>query len=61
MNFDYTYVMGFGTPDSWLPNKETTVALCTTIIAAVVASLYIYRFIKSEELPSTNSTHCQQC
>lgn len=51
MNFDYTYVMGFGTPDSWLPNKETTVALCTTIIAAVVASLYIYRFINQKNYP----------
>ncbi|XP_019850706.1 PREDICTED: protein fem-1 homolog B-like isoform X1 [Amphimedon queenslandica] len=51
MNFDYTYSMGFGTPDSWFPNKETTVALCTTIIAAVVASLYIYRFINQKNYP----------
>jgi hypothetical protein len=36
--------MGFGSPDSWFPNKETTVAICTTLIAAVVA-LYVYKFI----------------
>lgn len=48
MNFDYTVsLMGFGTPDSWLPNKETTVAICTTLIAAVVA-LYVYRFINQK-------------
>lgn len=41
MNFDYTGTMGF---DSWFPNKETTVAICTTVIAAVVA-FYVYRFL----------------
>ena len=44
MNFDLNEIMGFGTNDSWLPNKETTIAICTTLIAAVVA-LYVYRFI----------------
>ena len=44
MNFDYTVVMGFGSPDSWFPNRETTVAICTTVIAAVVA-LYVYKFL----------------
>lgn len=51
MSIDYTagaaVSMGFGTPDSWLPNKETTVAICTTLIAAVVA-LYVYRFINQK-------------
>lgn len=44
MNFELGAVMGFGTPDSWLPNRETTIAVCTTVMAALVA-LYVYRSI----------------
>ena len=45
MNFDLGVIMGFGPSDSsWLPNRETTVAICTTLIAALVA-VYVYKSI----------------
>ena len=45
MNIDISTKMGFGPSESsWLPNRETTVAICTTLIAALVA-VYVYKSI----------------
>ena len=45
MNIDLSRTMGFGPSDSsWLPNRDTTVAICTTLIAALFA-VYVYKTI----------------
>ena len=45
MNIDLSRAMGFGPSESsWLPNRDTTVAICTTLIAALFA-VYVYKTI----------------
>lgn len=56
MSIDFAGVMGFGPSDSsWLPNRETTVAICTTLIAAVFA-IYVYKTITQRSF-HTRSKH----
>lgn len=50
MSIDLSGVMGFGPSDSsWLPNRETTIAICSTLVAAVFA-IYMYKTITQRSL-----------
>ena len=49
-------VMGFGPSESWLPTRGTTVALCTTLIAAVIA-LYVYKSVSSRHSRHVRTPH----
>ena len=48
--------MGFGPSDSWLPTRGTTVAVCTTLIAAVIA-LYVYKSVSSRQSRQVRTPH----
>ena len=48
--------MGFSPSDSWLPTRGTTVAVCTTLIAAVIA-LYVYKSVSSRQSRQVRTPH----